>query len=676
MKQNWILTGSVDKQLEEELLLPGLSSVFLRILRNRGLDTREGVEQFLYPEMSPFHSPFLMKGMENAVERICHAIADKEKIAIFADSDLDGITSLTILHDLLSNLGADLYIRYPRAGESYGLSKKIIDEFLTEEINLAITVDSGIRDVAEIAYAVEGGIDFIVTDHHEPDEILPHAIVINPKQHDCQYPCSYLAGVGVAFKLAKAIMFSHVKSLENRYYLIYRSGDNFSIALIHRCHVSPVDDLSSNELLEFLRGLSGENTVIFCNAFESAEKLKTLLSNIKVLSFSEFMTEAHDANFDLRDFAVRRGIRLSRVEDEFSLFSRVFLHLQLKGKAKLWRKIDYYSSLATLGTIADMVPLKGENRAIVKHGLEVLNGGEGHLGIGVILGNKVATAKSLSWDVAPMLNSPGRLGQTEATVSFFLEKESSAIEDIIRELNGLNRQRRGIVSDAIERIMDNCDNLSDVSHNLFYHHDEEIPEGVSGLVANRIADIINKPVIILSNSSVEDCLKGSGRCPDGLNFFEHIEKFSSHFERLGGHAQAFGFTLHNSRVTDIMEKVNQSLAGTAMGREYQIDHVLNIGDITMKLIDEIMLLEPYGKDNPEPIFCSKDIKPRSFNRFGATQNHGKFFLQPGLEVIGWDMGDIMEEKFSSAGGVDLLYKIEKNEYMNNVSIRLVLIDID
>ncbi len=676
MKESWVLLN-LDSGIEERDSVPGLSPILLQVMENRGISGIDSMEKFLYPELSPFHSPFLLKGMDQAVERIRLAADRNEKVAIFADSDLDGITSLTIMHDILTKIGLDVHIRYPNSNESYGLSLKIIDEFLEKGITMAITVDSGIRDVSEIAHAMEGGIDFIVTDHHEPDDILPKAIVINPKQTDCAYPCRDLAGVGVAFKLAKAIMFSYVQSLERNYYLLYWEENSFSMSHIHRGNVDYLENVEKGGILDFLHGIPHEDsTIVFCNEYYNLDAIGEKFNNLEVIYFSEFIAGVSPGEFSLIDFLNKRNILFSKNDNPLSLFSRAFLNLQLGSKKKLMEKIDYYSSLATLGTIADMVPLRGENRSIVKHGLKVLNQGGGHGGVGIILGNKTATARSLSWDVAPMLNAPGRLGQTHATVEFFLEEDEVEIQEIIRDLNRLNRQRRGIVSEALERISKQNNNFSDLDDNLFYWHDEEIPEGISGLVANRITDMINKPVIILSNSSAKDCFKGSGRCPDGLNFFKHVEQFSSEFERLGGHSQAFGFTLHNSRVNHVMEKINQSLSGTAIKKEYIIDHVLDIDQINMKLIDEIMLLEPYGKDNPEPLFCSEKINPQSFSKFGVTQKHGKFLLGRGIEVIGWNMAEIMEKKYHGDETIDILYKIEKHEYMGFETIRLLLIDID
>jgi single-stranded-DNA-specific exonuclease len=223
MKLNWLVSERPDDATLKLFERYGIEKTIGSILFSRGIRRKEEINTFLFPELNNFHSPFLMTGIPEAVSRIRKALEKKELIAIFADSDLDGITSLTILYDLLSKCGSTPEIRYPKNKEGYGLTCDIIDEFIESGISLLITVDSGIRDIDEIKYAASKGIETIITDHHEPDTIYPDAIIINPKMPYCIYPFKDLAGVGVALKLAHALLFSYTAGYNKKFILIYSS---------------------------------------------------------------------------------------------------------------------------------------------------------------------------------------------------------------------------------------------------------------------------------------------------------------------------------------------------------------------------------------------------------------------------------------------------------------------
>ena len=188
----------------------GLSELVALVLANRGYDAIESIQKFLNPEISSLYSPFLLKGMEKAIERIRQEIVNRGKILIYGDYDVDGITSTCILYDYLKGCGANVDFYIPdRFGEGYGLSMIAVNNLLERKPALIITVDNGISAVNEISYLKSEGIDVIITDHHECGDVLPAAFsVINPKQAGCEYPFKFLAGVGVAFKLIQGLAFS------------------------------------------------------------------------------------------------------------------------------------------------------------------------------------------------------------------------------------------------------------------------------------------------------------------------------------------------------------------------------------------------------------------------------------------------------------------------------------
>ena len=207
MNKIWEYYESDEKIVEKISKEFNLSKLVSKILANRGFKEKEEIQKFLYPTRDDFYDPFLMPDMEIAVERILKAIENKEKIMIYGDYDVDGITSVTVLKKFLSERGAITNQYIPnRLDEGYGLNKDAIKKISEDGFKLMITVDCGISGIEEIEYANSLGIETIITDHHEPVETLPNAIaVIDAKRKDNKYPFNQLAGVGVVFKLTQAI---------------------------------------------------------------------------------------------------------------------------------------------------------------------------------------------------------------------------------------------------------------------------------------------------------------------------------------------------------------------------------------------------------------------------------------------------------------------------------------
>ena len=221
MNKKWEYYGKDEQKVEQIQKEFGLSRLLATILVNKGLENKQEIDVFLNPTRKDFHDPYLMPDMEIAVKRIMQAIDNKEKVIIYGDYDVDGITSITVLKKFLADRGleADSYIPN-RLDEGYGLNKAAIDKIVAEGYQLMITVDCGISGIEEIDYANSLGLETIVTDHHEPADVLPNALaVVDAKRKDNKYPNNQLAGVGVVFKLIQAI--SQVNNLEEKEYLKY-----------------------------------------------------------------------------------------------------------------------------------------------------------------------------------------------------------------------------------------------------------------------------------------------------------------------------------------------------------------------------------------------------------------------------------------------------------------------
>jgi single-stranded-DNA-specific exonuclease len=586
MKQHWKYTRPDPGLVDSFAASFSIDRLLAGLLVTRGLTSVEEARAYLEPPGTVPGEPFSMKGMGDASERILNAVSARETLGIFADSDIDGLTSLVLLVRLLKEVGYHLDpppLRYPTGEEDYGLTQGAIDGLAAEGVKLLITLDSGIRDVEEIRYAKSKGMDVIVCDHHEQADELPDAIIVNPKQRDCAYPFKELAGVGVAFMLCQAVLERH-----------------------------------------------GQR-------------------------------QAWD---DGRLFPSDRAGILNSLLD-----------------------------LVALGTIADIVPMRGDNRALVKKGLEVLSC-TGHAGLKMLKvslwppgradaennGTQKLTAKQVAWNIAPLLNTPGRYGKSRLTASFFLEKSETELRNVIEEIVQLNKDRRSDLSklcDAYRAKVQGGKFLAGDS--LIFVDEGEIPDGMCGLLASRLADAFGKAVITVSGKERNGLVKGSGRVAGSFNFFERVEPHGSLFARLGGHAQAFGFSAQPGRLPEIRDRIARSLVGyreSAEQRGLHIDAELPFESITADLVQTLARLEPYGHMNEEPLFMTRGLTISDFQRFGGGRVHGKFRFagRSPVEAVGWNMGAAMQA--AKTGPIDLVYRLEQNEYNGVRSLRMLIVDMD
>ena len=201
-------SNPVDAAKAEELSrLFGLDDKIVELLISRGINTADALKKFLYPDKSMFYDPFKMKGMREATDRIRKAIDNKEKVIIYGDYDADGVCAAAVLSLFLSSEGLDVFVHIPnRISDGYGLNEETLEKIIeTHTPDLIVTCDCGISGVEEVRFALDLGVDVIVTDHHEVSGLVPECIVVNPKQEDCDYPFDMLCGAGVALKVIQAL---------------------------------------------------------------------------------------------------------------------------------------------------------------------------------------------------------------------------------------------------------------------------------------------------------------------------------------------------------------------------------------------------------------------------------------------------------------------------------------
>ncbi len=531
-----------------------------KILVNRGILTVEDAKRFLAQDMAYGVSPFLMKGIDQAVKRIKTAVENKEKIVVYGDYDVDGITATSLMMSVLRVLGADVSYFIPnRHTEGYGLNCDALAELIRmHDAKVIVTVDCGITSVTE-AEAMPSGVDLIITDHHQPLDILPNAYaVINPKQEDCAYPEKMLAGVGVAFKLCQA-------------------------------------------LWQTMRG----------------------------------------------------------------------------------EELTQYYDLVALGTIADIVPLIGENRMLVQRGLAEMKTRRNR-GIDALMQvsqvePSMVTAGNVGFRLAPRLNAAGRLSQAENGVELLLAEDDSKCRMIAEELNAENEERQRIEKEILEEAVAVIEEKNLANDHIIVVSGEGWHGGVIGIVASRIVERYYRPTIVITT---EDGMgKGSCRSIAGFDVLDALKAGHDILTKFGGHKQAAGLSLEASRIDEFRIRMNEyaeMYAGDDIWRpQVKIDAVVAPTEVNEQLVSSLTVLEPFGMGNPRPVFACESMPIQSIGRIGKEQQTVKMRVQSlnnSLDCIGWRMPELTEQ-YRIADKVDIAFQPNINEWNGQRNVQLVMSDV-
>ncbi len=662
----------------------GLNKYISSILNAKGIDDPKDAHLFLHPKMSNLYSPFYMKGMSEAVQRIREAIDRSERIGIYSDSDIDGLTSLAVLLNLFDRLNIDIYYRYPVGDEDYGLTGEVVREMEGEGIDLLITLDSGIRDVDEIDYARRAGIDVIVCDHHEPADRIPSAIIVNPKQQGCSYPYKELAGVGVAFKLCHGILISYLGSFNRPFLIITSDDDGLWLSQIVNGVSKEIKCLRSIEQLKiFCSALNGDVNVVLYDVNHVHAELLNLTAGYRLYELIDLVkpmidTLAASENITLEKLCQFFSINMDIFDRKIDVLNSVFMEVEFSLSPKIKDFIDSVIDLVALGTVADIMPVMGENRTIIHNGIQSLKS-TSHPGLSSLLqDNNSITSKSISWSIAPLLNAPVRFGKTELTAKFFLERDRGILKEVLDEMVELNDNRKNLISQIYQKTMRDIENGGiDISGDLLFVK-LDIPEGLSGIIANRLAETLNKPVIVTSIARENGFAKGSGRVFGEFKFLSVVEPLSHLFIKVGGHEQAFGFTAEISKLDEIKKQIERAIGNRYMvEKELRIDLEIPVEIIDLNFIHSLSVFEPHGYQNEELVFLSRGVEILDYRRIGRNDNHGIFVIKGDIpvEAIGWNMAEAMDGYYKKKN-IDLVYNLEINDFNRRVSPRMVILDME
>ncbi len=533
-----------------------------RILLNRGIENAAAGRAFLQPSLEQLHSPWLMQGMEQAVDRIAAALEKGEKIVVHGDYDVDGITAAALLVEALQRLGAaavDYYLP-SRFREGYGLHREALEQLAAAGADLVITVDCGINAVEEGACARSLGLELIITDHHQPfGGAVEAAAILNPLQEGCPYPFKDLAGAGVAFKLAAALM--------------ERAGAPF-----------PEDLLG----------------------------------------------------------------------------------------------------LVALGTVADLVPLCGENRALTACGLERLRrsprpGLRALAAAGGVEPGQI-DSYALAYILSPPLNAAGRLGEADPAIRLLLERDPEKAGQLALALHRTNQERRNTgarILQQAETVL--AEDRRSAGEHIITLAGADWPPGVIGIAASRLAERFYRPVVLISLDGAWG--RGSARSIPGFNITAALQSCAGLLERFGGHEQAAGMTLRAAHIDRLREQLNLYAAPRLRPEQLspliEFDAALAPKEIDLALARELTLLEPFGRGNPPPLFCSRDWELQSWRLVGADRSHLKLDLTRG----GYTTAPIffaaaaLEPSLERERPLDLAFTLREGYFNDRPVLDMVLKDL-
>jgi len=655
LQQNkWILQD-IDKEylfnLQQNL---DLSEVVLKILLARGFKSLEEIQNFVSPKKEDLFNPFILEDMYKAVVRIKQSIENNEKILIYADRDVDGITSLSILYNTIFTLGGQVCWYIP-SDEGYGLSCNILDKYSNEGVKLIITVDCGISAVKEIDYANSLGLEVIITDHHEPPlDGLPKAYcIVDPKTNTNTYPFKELAGCGVSFKVSQALMQTYGKYFDKKIAVVAIEDNNCYL-------ISLINDIVFDEQTINLEQLDlSIYSKIVSNNVESFKNI----ANIKIEQIDVYKKE------NIKDFAYE--ILKQYIKFEFENDGRM---------------LDFFESnidLVALGTIADIVPLVNENRTLVQSGLEVLNKNfSNRLGLAYIfeeyLKNKPINAKSISWNVAPIINAAGRLGRASIAANLILADDKYNANNFFVELKQLNNERKELQTENVKQfnilLQEQCDVEKD---NILVVSAKNLKHGVTGIVASQIVKLYSKPVILFIEDSNTQEATGACRSIDGFDMVSALDKTKDLLVKFGGHHQAAGLTIKIDKLEEFRNRIKQiaqeSISSEMVSKKINVDCELKITEVNKRTYNDLNILEPFGASNTVPIFILKNVSFEEVTIIGTNQEHLKFKVcKDGISIpaVFWGAAKYVD-MLGYKDRFDVLFNMD----INRDAVQLIILDV-
>lgn len=676
-----------DQALLEKLRNTGFPEILLKILISRGICDECSIERYFTPRSRYLFSPFVIEGLCAAVNRIFAAIEKEESIRIYGDRDVDGITSTVIMTETLRSFHKLVDYTVPVIEDGYGLNPDYIDVAARDGIKLIVTVDCGISNLNEVEYARQNGIDVIITDHHEPPSELPDAIaIVDPKLHDSCCPQKNIAGVGVAFKLAMALEMARCNRLSKP--LIAFDLNDHDITAVR---------FAPREGFQHLRNIDRNSLAGCVPVFFSEQERRTigeLMPEIldcassdpalKPVYVDKVVAACIPDDAKMSKDEIKKSLNLEEIEGGRSLLLIYLkcIEARLPAVKALWQRC---LDILTIGTIADMVPMQGENRTFAQMGLKFV-GKSRRMGLNSLftaLGwkNRQVTERDISFSIAPILNSSGRLRTAELAIELLSTSFAPKAEELARELFELNNERKRLGEDCYNTVKNFLLEQNDLENDRILLVVAPIKnQGVTGIVATRLMLDYCRPVIVL----LEDQGKflGSARSFKDINIIEALNHCAQYLEKYGGHIGAAGLTMpmgnENAFRTCLRAYSQKHISMADLQPEWLIDSELPVEKIDEQFLRDILNFAPFGIDNPAPVFMTEGAVFQEIRKVGEGKNHLRFkFRRPnGRNIfgIGFNLGEIMAPDVLRDGTCDLVFHVEPNDYNGVRSAQLMVLD--
>lgn len=685
-----------------------IDAITASILIRRGITKSHDIFYFLEDDLRYQHNPFLFNSMEDAVDRILAAAekdenGNSEKVLIFGDRDVDGVTATTVLYECLISMGIDVESKVPQGDETYGLSKEAIDEFANKYGSLIITVDCGIANVDEIAYATDKGIDVIITDHHNPQEKVPSpAIILDAKMENSGYPFQDICGCALTYKITSALRFSKSKWYKTDVTLLNTRTENNSIIIecIKVRNLVPIGRLTETiipgekTISETLLPKYLQGQLILCwNAKETSILLKQAFGS--AAEFNLYGMNEEISNFfpSLKSFTLEKIKTLSKIAKygdheptEIGGFYNIYVtYVQQSLKKENLTFIQAEENelqLVALATIADIMPLVDENRIFIRKGIEYINKENVRKGLKELLSTinllgKRITSKEISWSITPKLNAAGRLGYAKIATELFTSNDFNERENLAQKIIELNEERKKYTNDAEiitkEQAKKSIENYDGKLSVVF---DDKIYKGVSGILAARYVEEFGLPAIVMSE--VDNVVIGSMRSCRGFDVSSFLENMKDIFISHGGHDFAAGFSLEKQNLETFLSMIknNSSLINLLPKEEsdQNIDAEVYSEQMTTELINIVDRFEPYGNSNDNILFLSRNLQIYSAQIVGKTdKSHLKLILDCGKTkwpAIYWSAGNLLHNEIEPGDKIDILFFVERNTFNGTETLQL------
>lgn len=680
------------------------------ILARRGVERADDMKWWLEKGVNWLHSPFLFSDMRDAVDRILAAAEEGEKVAVFGDRDADGITSSAILVSEFRRMGIDTMVLLPEGDEPYGLTKEAVEKIREAAATLIVTCDNGISCREEVDLANSYGIDVIVTDHHlAPGDDLPDALaIIDPKAPSCGYPFEHLAGCAVAAKLVWALRFA-------------KTPWYGSAAILLHAEPGPGDNTTTIVQAVELRDLAEVDRVVeeLPNGsvdFNSSRLVRMLTKGCPVLVLDKDLElrqlrMAFGPSVDIALVDVRPQIEATvpkargRKLVELSAFSRasayadghreieclvsLFVSSCVYGRPELSSGYLDVLDLAAIGTIADMMPLSGENRTIVRMGLERLSQKPREnlvqlLSAQNLLGRPL-TSQDIAWYVSPVFNAAGRLGCPKVALDLLLTDDPTEMMNLTEKLLALNKERQRMGDEAWDRVSRQGKESYESYGSKFALLDTgDIPRGLTGALATKaLKEFPSAPAVIALSAAEDGRLSGSMRSRDSLNCRDFLSKLSGHLIDFGGHARAGGFSMEEGGKEGFLkdlEEIVLSMDADELAEELVVDSLVGNEDMGKHLMDIVELFEPYGESNPPLVFLHQGGEVVDIITLGdATKGNIKLSVRMGARVwpcLWWGAKKDPSFDIRTGDRLRMVFRMGRNWYKGMDSIQLTILQAE